>query len=247
MKDVTPTAKSEEEAKEQSEESSQVQKVKPKNETRNVLLFIGVVLVTLFALVVLPYLFVEPEKTLDELHAENYLNPPTESSYTYNGFSFVKAGDSQTNREFWYTQYALGTFIYDLPMRYGPRELESIPKVIENSVPRNNYTQMYITIDPSNSTQRQFLTLAISEYSKKLFEVKSYPITAACTKNETFACSERPIVTCDNTEDAIVSYFKEDPETKITIDGNCFIIQGEGEDLDRAATRVVYELLGIME
>ena len=217
------------------------------NEMKGVLILFGTIVATLAVIFIVPTLFTPAEKDFDQLHLENYEQPPGENNYIYNGFSFLKLPDPYTNVEFWYTQYEYRGNLYDIPLRFGPREVEGIQKQIIEPTPLANYSTMYITIDPADiEVERRYLALAVSEFSQKLAEVKQYPIVAACTINETFPCSSRPIITCDYEEEVVV-YFKDEGEAGITVNKNCITITGEEEELVKAAYRGIYELLGIMK
>ncbi|MFT4343514.1 MAG: hypothetical protein ACMXYE_02085 [Candidatus Woesearchaeota archaeon] len=219
--------------------------------TKKIMIFFGIIVIIVIALLFTPRLFTSEPKTLDELHLENYESPPTDRNYIYNGYSFIKFPEPGTNVEMWYTQYARDGYLFDLPMRHGPKDVENINKRIISPIPQGrNFTQMYITIDPKpREISRQYLTLAISEFSKKMTEVRQYPLVAACTRNETDACLTRPIVACESDHDNLIMYFKEVEENnppRITIDGTCITIQGHEEELIKATYRVIYELLGII-
>jgi hypothetical protein len=210
------------------------------------ILIIGIVVIFSLFLII-PNLFEEEPKTLDELHAENYNMPPSEENYVYNGFSFLKMPDPRTSREFWYTQYRINDTIFNIPFHYGPREVNNITRAVLEPLERKDYKGMYMTIDPKNYTEnRPYLTLAFSEFSEKILKVKRYPIMSACTLNITEACQDRPIANCTNAEDFIVVYFKDEGETAVITEGNCITVQGTNESLIKATDRLLLELLGIM-
>jgi hypothetical protein len=193
-------------------------------------IFIGV-LAIIVIIVLIPIVFKQDPPTMDELHAENYNTAPSETNYVYNGFSFLKLPDQYTNRLFWYTQYQRDDAVFDIPMRYGPKEVENVTKTIIAPTPEYEYKGMYITIDPTYTTERQYLALAVSELTEKFDKIKNYPMIAACTKNETYACWNRPIMTCNSTNDHVIVYFKEATPTAITINENCITIQGINDSL----------------
>lgn len=159
-------------------------------------------------------------------------------SYEYNGFEFVKM------QGLWHTDWQRGNEIFRIHLRYGPKESEDIPVVSTEEEEVFNVTnELYITFDPGLS--KKYVALAASELSLNFLKVFNATLIAACTKNITTACHERPIITCDNTEEAVI-YLKESSPTKITLRSNCIIVQGEGEELVKAADKVIWIQYGII-
>ncbi|MCB9358681.1 hypothetical protein H6503_02000 [Candidatus Woesearchaeota archaeon] len=215
---------------------------------KEISVLLGGIIIIFALLFIIPNLSKEQPKTMDELFSENYNKAPTDNSYIYNSYSFLRLSDEQTNVDFWYTQYQIEENMFIIPFRFGPKEVENISVNSINPIPKKDYTKMYITIDPKDpSVSRPYLTLAVSEMSEVLKKVKSYNLISACSENVTDACKSRPIVTCDSNEDDLVVYFQEDQEEKIEIDGNCFIIYGTDETIIRSTDRMLYGLLGIMQ
>jgi hypothetical protein len=166
-----------------------------------------------------------------------YHPEPKLPEYTYNGFKFVKIAG------LWNTQWQNGNNLFNIHLRYGPRESENVPYFVENPAHVKNDSLTYITFDPGEN--KGYVALASAEISLNLVRTFNTTPIAACSKNETSPCYTRPIITCSNTEDRVI-YIKEDPETKITVDRNCLIIQGLGEDLVRAADKVIWIWYGII-
>lgn len=159
-------------------------------------------------------------------------------SYTYNGFEFVKM------QGLWHTNWQRENEIFSVHLRYGPKESEDIPLLgVEEDEKFNVTDELYITFDPGLSLR--YVALAASELSLNLLKVFDMKPIGACNKNLTTACHDRPIITCDNTDEAVV-YLKEEAPTKITLRSNCIIIQGEGEELVRAADKVIWIQYGII-
>lgn len=158
--------------------------------------------------------------------------------YTYNGFEFVKM------QGLWHTQWQRGDEIFSVHLRYGPREAEDVPVVSTEENETFNVTdKLYITFDPGISLK--YVALAASELSLNLLKVFNITLVGACTKDITESCHERPIITCDNTDEAVI-YLKEESPAKITLRSNCIIIQGEGEELVKAADKVIWIQYGII-
>jgi hypothetical protein len=242
-----------EESKEDIEEKLAIQDEKPKKDPnfisgKEILIMIVGIIIIFGAIFIIPQIFNQDPKTIDALHLENYNAKPGEKNYVYNGYSFLKLPDPRTNREFWYTQIKFDDQIYDLPMHYGPKELEHIPIVAISPFEDRNYTMIYISLDPDDDAtiSKAYLGLAVSEISKKLVEVKNYPIEAACTKNETYACLTRPIVDCNTTNEFVIKFNEETNNPRIILDKNCLTIEGSNETLLMAADKLIYKLLGIV-
>ncbi len=158
-------------------------------------------------------------------------------SYNYNGFDFIKI------QGLWHTNWQRENEIYSVHLRYGPRESEDVPIVTLENEEFNVTNDLYITFDPGLNLK--YVALAASELSLNLIKVFNITLIAACTQNLTTACHNRPIITCGNTDEAVI-YLKEEKPTKITLESNCIIIQGEGEELVRAADKVIWIQYGII-
>lgn len=165
-----------------------------------------------------------------------YYSTPEYPQYTYNGFEFVKIAG------LWHTKWQKDNNLYSVRLRYGPKESEDIP-FYEEGAPFTPTGKIYITFDPGQG--KKYVALAGTELSLSLANTFNITPVAACTKNET-GCSTRPIITCDNTEDAVI-YIKEATPPSITARNNCLIIQGDGENLVRAADKVLWIWYGIIK
>lgn len=214
------------------------------------ILILGLVII-LGSIIFVPKLwnsfFEEDAKSLDQLHMENYKNPETDDNYIYNGFSFLKIPDPRTSVVFWYTQYENNNKLFNIPFRFGPREVENISIVSVNKMQNRSYNNIYITIDPTDvKGSQRYTALAVSEFVEILSKVKNYPMIAACTRNETQACIDRPIINCSSDGDFLIFYFNETNETLVEIDNNCISVKGEGENLIRSTDKAIYTFLGIV-
>jgi flagellar basal body-associated protein FliL len=158
----------------------------------------------------------------------------------YNNFVF-----SKLDGVLWYWQWQDGKDLYTIPMRYTPYEVEHI--IIEGNLNEsfNNYREVYITFDP-RSNNFTSLTLAAAELTQSMATALRVKPIAACTRNETDTCAQRPIITCENTYKPVI-YLKEDPVTKLVLKGNCIVAQGSGVELLRGVDRLLYNWYGIMD
>lgn len=179
------------------------------------------------------------EKTLDELHADNLAGNGAEGDYVYNGYSFVKYAG------LWHSQVADGNRLYDLKLHFGPQELQDIGfsgEGLNDSF--FNDSELFITFEPKENNLT-YVSLAAAELSLSLSTAINRFPTAACTKNETEVCTQRPIVTCESTSRAVLSLEEREP-AGITFEGNCIRVHGVGWDLVKSANRLLYQWYGIM-
>jgi len=184
----------------------------------------------------------ETPKTIDDLHSLNLKGKlKAEEGYvTDSGHSFVFAND------LWYTQVQRGNNLYDIALHYGPKDLEDIPgEGMLNRTMLNEEREIYITFDPLGSNL-QYVALAVGEFDQNIIKVFGKAPIASCDKNETEACSNRPIITCDN-KDKLVLYLQQEPEAKVIFKDNCMIVQGIGPDIVRSTNRLLLKLYGIMQ
>ena len=166
---------------------------------------------------------------------------PRPEVITYNNFEFQKIGG------LWYSNWQQGDNVYILSLRFNPAETEEV-KILgslhENST-FNNRDTIYITFDPVGDDLTH-VALAAAEISLNLNRALGVNVTAACTSNESIACHDRPILTCNNTDKAII-FLKESDESKMILTDNCMILQGHGMELMRVVDRILYQWYGIMD
>ncbi len=163
-----------------------------------------------------------------------------ETGYIYNGFTFTNVTG------LWYTQLQKEEtgVLYNVPLHFGPRELETV-SLQGNALSFLNNSKMYITFDPIGSSF-EYVALSASELSINLAQTFNITPVGACTTNETKACSDRPIVRCGKTKDATI-YLRQSNETGVIVDGNCVIVQGRGKNLVRATDRLLLHLFRVMK
>jgi len=113
-------------------------------------------------------------------------------SYSYNGFIFTNSSG------LWYVEVQkLGTSnVFSVPLHYDPKQLENV--TVSGDVReflKNNYS--YITFD-ADKENFSYVALSASEISIKMAQLFNMLPVAACTKNVTDACKNRPIVDCNS-------------------------------------------------
>ena len=199
------------------------------------------ILVALGGLFGSQYLFGEDVKTVDDLHDLNQEGKLKEDGDVYNGFSFVFVDG------LWYTQVASqdGSTLFDVPFHNLPVHVEEISLAGElNSETFDAASEIYVTFDPLGS-DLQYVALAIGKFDQTMLKAYGKIPVAACDRNETNACATRPIITCENTVDSVMSIQQTD-EAAVVFDDNCIIVQGRGEELVQAMERLLFHLYGIM-
>ncbi|MBL7056275.1 hypothetical protein ISS07_05150 [Candidatus Woesearchaeota archaeon] len=181
--------------------------------------------------------------TIDELHEWNLKGKlKNDQGYMYNGVSFIKFED------LWYTQLASpgGSRLYNIQFRYGPQELEDVD--IKGKIDLelfNDAKNYYVTFNPIGK-DFSHVALAASDYNQQMINVFFKEPVAACDRNETLSCVDRPIITCDNTED-LTLYINESEEFSIEFKDNCILVQGTGFDLVKAVDRLLLFFYNVME
>lgn len=234
----------EKEEKEESEKKEQEPEEGIEKKSDKILIYSIIILFVIIAsFFVIRFLQQPKTLTIDDLNAlniEGKLDP--EQGYMYKGiYSFVKLGG------LWYTQLKSpsGRSLYNIPLHFTPRDLEDL--TIEGSLDKrfSDAEEVYITFNPLGK-DLPHVALAIGEFDQSLITSFGKIPIGACDKNETKGCKDRPIVTCED-EDKAVVYFNESIETKIIFSGNCVIIQGYGSELVRAVDRVLMKWYKIME
>ncbi len=210
--------------------------------SKKLLMLIGVV-VGAFILVFVFVRFISggtTGATIDDLHKKNIEGNAGEDSYIYNGYSFVYFDG------LWYTQIQRkDETLVDIPLHFGPRELEDISftgKINEQFM----QDEVYITFDPTDSSLK-FVALSSAELSLNLAKGIEVMPVAACDKNETVACENRPILTCDDKDKAIVYLRQTDDTGAVKLDGNCVELTGDGWELVKAVDRFLLQWYQIMQ
>ena len=97
---------------------------------------------------------------------------------------------------------------------------------------------MYLVFDPEDADK--YVGLATAELGQSFATTFQKAVIVTCTKNETDACVNRPIVNCPF-EDNTVIYLKVANETEINYEGSCVTISGKGEELVRATDRAMFQ------
>ncbi len=160
----------------------------------------------------------------------------------YNNFVFTKLDDA------WHTQWQGNNGrLYLISMRNNPYEVENVQIIGKLNESFNHNPTIYITFDPlAKEEEFQYIALAESELLLNLMQALNKNINISCITNQTEACYNSPIVTCDDLSKSVI-YLKSDGPTQILLNNSCIIIQGEDKELARATERVLYQWYKIMK
>ena len=210
------------------------------------ILIISIAVIALLFISILAFsIFTKPKpQTLEDLHVLNLkgkLKP--EQGYIYKGvYSFI------TLDNLWYTQLTSpkGTKIYSLALRYSPRDLKDI--VIEGTLDTkffDSQNEFYVTFNPTGK-EFSYVGLAVADFNTHISKVFEKKPIAACDRNETEPCKNRPIVTCED-KDKLVLYVKESDRFRTYYNNNCIVVEGNGFNLVKGVDRILYNLYNIME
>lgn len=237
----------EEEDKTEKKEPEEEEKIPIKSE-KMLFVLVGIVVLIIAGFFVYNYITQQQApKTIDDLHLLNLEGKlPEDQGFVYDGVhSFVKQDDV------WYTLLSSDTGLteFNLNFRYSPLEVEDIPIEGVLDIQRFNDAENYsVTFNPLGE-DLSHIRLARFDFDTQMLKVFDKIPMSACDRNasnQTAACAEVPIMTCDN-EESMVMHYKEAPDLRIEYDDNCIIIEGREFDFIKGVDRVLYNLYGIME
>lgn len=155
----------------------------------------------------------------------------------YNYFKFEQIGG------LWQTAIALDDELYEAVFRYNPEQVKDV--YITGNLTGLQKTPIYITFDPESGKEEfKYLALAASELTLHLIRALNFTVEAACTKNKTEACYDRPIITC--ADNASVISLVPNPPTQITLEGDCVTLSGEGMELLKSTDRLLFQWYKVM-
>ncbi len=200
--------------------------------------FLILVFITLFAVRFCSMKKDQGPVTLDDMVTKTVEGEMTEDNFLYNGFAFVKVDN------LWYTQIQVGKKLFDLPLHFNPAESLEVPIQGQVNDIFKEAKKVYVTFDPTGE-KLAFVALAVGELDLSLINIMQLEVIAACDRNETEACAERPIKTCEDSDDAVI-YIKQQEPTQVTLNNNCIIIQGDERELTKATDRLLYHWLSVI-
>jgi hypothetical protein len=208
----------------------------------NSVFLVSIIVIILIAILAGIKLFSPPDQA--DIIQDIIEKGQTEHGYVYNGYVFIEKDN------LWHTQRQVGNNIYNLHFHFSPGHVDQIP--VKGSLDKDLDTSIiYITHDPLEENT-SLIALASLEANLNLVKGLGARTIPACSKNESKytdrknACAKRPIITCDNTEDAVI-FIKTAETTEITLNDNCIIIQGKDMELLKAVDKMLYDFYGITE
>jgi hypothetical protein len=220
---------------------------KAKEETKSsAIKAIGYSLATFIGMFFVVYFIMASGKTTNDpesLYKSVLAGKVDKENYVYNNFVFFKYNNLT------YTKLQKGGTVYNVPFRYGPRDVEYIR--INGDLNRfgrlilENYTgEFYITFNPEGQDLK-YEALATGEISLNVVKTLGMTPTAACTVNAT-GCQGSPILDCSTADKPTIHLVQED-DPMIAENGNCLVLQGKGYDLVKAADRLLFVWYQIMK
>jgi len=225
---------------EEEETEKKVQEKRLKAGYKFLLIFVVIVVLFLGSF----FFFSQNKGTVDYQTLEDNISATlegerSEDNFVYNGYAFVRAGN------LWYTQIQRGNILFNVPLHFNPLQLEdiSIKGKLDDSFSKQGF--VYVTFDPKDGNLN-YVALTAAELSLNLYKALGQNPVAACTEDITMDCEGRPIKTCDNTDKPVI-YIKKANKTGLILDGNCLTIQGNDEELIKAADRLLYQWYGVMK
>jgi len=195
-----------------------------KKATSYFMLIGGIVLIAILAVI------------LFGLKGEEPSTGPKTVEYDY--FTFEEIGGM------WQTNIQLDSQMYEAIFRFNPEQVKDV--YITGDFAGFSNKPIYITFDPdSDDEQFKYLALASSELSLNLIRALNFSVIAACTKNMSDACVDRPVVTC--ADDKNVIYLVAKAPTQITLNNRCVTLSGDGFELLKSVDRVLFQWYKIMK
>lgn len=163
--------------------------------------------------------------------------PPVEESYFYRGQEFKKING------LWTTDIRVGNRLITIWIHNGPREVMDI-EITGRLNTSFDHGPVYMTFDPMDESKEN-IALSAGELSLTIVNGVQREVIAACSRNETEACANRPIMTCEDSNNSVI-YLKQSNTTSVTFDLNCITITGSEEELLRATDKLILYWYGLV-
>ncbi|MBS3176350.1 hypothetical protein J4457_03875 [Candidatus Woesearchaeota archaeon] len=148
----------------------------------------------------------------------------------------------EKERKVWRTELPWKNLLLNMTFRYNPEEVRGIP-ILGALNATFNLKNIFITFDPVNTLDTEYVALAAHELSMHLASSFDRSPVPACTQVNK-DCPEQMLVTCNAANKAVI-FLDSTPEQKITLKGNCLHIAGQGEDLVKATERMIFDWYGL--
>jgi len=172
-----------------------------------------------------------------------YKSAYEKSFFTYHGFDFKRVRNGYEITLYLNEQQTPRTIL----LRSDPRRLEDIPLASEAAL-LTQKKEIFVTINPHDNLTG-VTTIAVLELDKILDNPFLYNLPVNASFTEPYPFGGLGVKTCaDATDDVAVLWFKVENETRVYEKDGCLIVAGATEDdLIRAADRIIYTILGIMD
>ncbi len=168
---------------------------------------------------------------------------PQQDTIRYGLYTFTPGRDGFYHLTY---QHPMTQRLYDIPLRYLPQNLTSIPVTGSlSSLPE----PIIIAVDINTTANEDlaYMQLAAADLARKLKNLYNPTLQSACTPSSSTqtVCENHTIYTCTGNTSGIAFHLAAEP--RVELKGICANIYGQGKDLVKAEERFVYTLLGIMK
>src|SRR3989344_4982366 len=162
------------------------------------------------------------------------------NEYDYNDFKLQKTPTG------WITWAYKDEQPYQLQLRHDPRNLENIsvdPEIRDLVLSK---PALATTIDPNMTSRAVIGAIDIANILGRRLGLYGIQVIGATTE---FANNGTYVINCSDVQENLnVAVLKLGEETKVYLEDSCIILQGETEeDINRAADRFIYQILGVMK
>ena len=148
---------------------------------------------------------------------------------------------------FWHTNWQEGPNLYDIAFKYHPADVDDIK--ITGYQPSEEFSarkEVYITFALDASPEEmKHLAVASADLNFNLYQVLNKNVINACITNVT-GCEGRPVMGCEEGKSVMKVLQADEPAITITTP-ECVTLQGPGEELGKAVSRLLYAWYGIIE
>lgn len=233
---------------EKPEEKKPEEKESEEKQGSDKILLYAIIIIVGLCLIFMSLRYVIPEEeqplTIADAHRLNIqgkLKP--EQGYVYGPHSFINFDGM------WYFQVQSKGILVNVPLRFGPRDIEDIPLYGSIDDRFDNATTIYIAFNPLG-TDLPYVAVAVGELTQSLNTAFGNEVIAVCSEDCDYevcsACKGRPVLNCNNTQHAIISLIQSE-EPMVNLKGNCIEIQGTGPELVRHVDRLLLEFYGVVK
>lgn len=162
------------------------------------------------------------------------------NEYNYNDFKLQKTPTG------WVTWAYKGNQPYLLQLRHDPRTLENIS--IDQNIREIVLSKptLATTVDKNLTSRAVLGAIDIANILGRRLGLYGIQVMGATTE---FANNQTYVIDCTDVQENLnVAVLKLGEETKVYLEDDCIILQGETEeDINRAADRFVYHILEVMK